>query len=648
MISLRLCLGIVLFGGMLCPMAPVPAAGTIITGDMIESAGISQWHEIGLLTDGWYFGSVDGLTWQRSPRAVYHLAGASGEVYIDGRPVTLDQFDTFCLNRLPVDLSRVDSIRIESYPVIRDGRSVGPGSLEIFTGRPDKTVGMDGYAAFGNETGDPGPYRYTGAKLPNVDRAGEAAGIGGGLMTAFGDIGLSGSWSRFFPTDAAVYERNIAIYGHYPRQDIYTGALVFRYRSPKFPIDIRAGFSRLDDFFFAPAVGREIPVRQKHYNFSLAGAIKTSSAINLEYMFGWQLNEPAYRENILNLDFDWRLHRITGDIKLTVSGGRLSGTVGAELISLLPQTAYGLDNESVTRGEMYGSLELNISARLDLKTALAISRADNNTGLTGITDITWTTGTGSFLKLAATVTRQLPVDRGGFAYWTGRGYDFWVDHGGLVEADITVDPDDYFSLDLIGRTGPGSFLSGTADVFIRRGENINFEIFDSEPIENDRLSLPWLAVTDDQQAFIAGFRLGGEIEYSDRLSQNVSYRYQDEFDSDRLFSARWQRIPRHEIQSRLVYRPRPGFTIMALIRYRGRMVFEEFRQYGLTIGRPDLYRLNETYLLDLSARKLFCGRRLSAGLAVRNLFNERYRYHPLGAYFDLSYFVRVAWRPGGF
>lgn len=45
--------------------------------------------------------------------------------------------------------------------------------------------------------------------------------------------------------------------------------------------------------------------------------------------------------------------------------------------------------------------------------------------------------------------------------------------------------------------------------------------------------------------------------------------------------------------------------------------------------------------LDIAIQKYLWQKRIRGNFVFRNLFNEKLRYHPLGASFDLSYLLQV-------
>ena len=51
------------------------------------------------------------------------------------------------------------------------------------------------------------------------------------------------------------------------------------------------------------------------------------------------------------------------------------------------------------------------------------------------------------------------------------------------------------------------------------------------------------------------------------------------------------------------------------------------------------YKIDDMYILDLTILKKIWHDKLDFTLGIRNLFNDTQQYHPMGAGFDLNYFV---------
>ncbi len=65
-------------------------------------------------------------------------------------------------------------------------------------------------------------------------------------------------------------------------------------------------------------------------------------------------------------------------------------------------------------------------------------------------------------------------------------------------------------------------------------------------------------------------------------------------------------------------------------------------------GTRTVYRsaVDSSLMLDLQVQKWFWQRRLKGELLCRNVWNEKVRYHPIGASFDLTFYVGLSLQLG--
>jgi hypothetical protein len=169
-------------------VARSPLGAQTIRRDDIERAG---WNRISELVDGavgWGRASVDGFTYSLSPDRL-PAAGQSMPgmpdviVLVDGQRVAADVFGMQLLELLPISIGQVDSVIFTRGPVMVAGRPAARGVISIFSRRPHRGLNAELTYQHGDESGDPGPYRYTTLSSPNVEKLGPFA---------HGDLGWAG------------------------------------------------------------------------------------------------------------------------------------------------------------------------------------------------------------------------------------------------------------------------------------------------------------------------------------------------------------------------------------------------------------------------------------------------------------------------
>src|SRR5215216_5658170 len=182
---------------LLCPTQLTIQAQTVVRRADIERAGWNRVTEILEGAVGWGRASVDGFTFAASPD---HLP-AAGEsppgtaewlVLVDGQRVPHQMLGMHLLELLPVSIGQIDSVVFTRGPTIVAGTPVGRGVMSIFTRRLRPGANAELSYQHGDETGDPGPYRYTSLSSSNVEKLGPFAhaSVGWGGATWDVDAGV--------------------------------------------------------------------------------------------------------------------------------------------------------------------------------------------------------------------------------------------------------------------------------------------------------------------------------------------------------------------------------------------------------------------------------------------------------------------------
>ena len=173
------------------PLAAQRSARRVIDASAIAAAG---WHRLGDIVHALPPGaaaSIDGFNHEMSgSRLGFHESSgtrAMWTVRLDGQPTPMQIDGVWLLDLLPVAITQLDSVVITEGARLADGRSALLGTIDLYTRRPRRASIVVDYQ-HGDESGDPGPYRYTPRTTPNVEKIGPfasvaaAAGLGRGAL----------------------------------------------------------------------------------------------------------------------------------------------------------------------------------------------------------------------------------------------------------------------------------------------------------------------------------------------------------------------------------------------------------------------------------------------------------------------------------
>jgi hypothetical protein len=148
-----------------------------------------------------------------------------------------------------------------------------------------------------------------------------------------------------------------------------------------------------------------------------------------------------------------------------------------------------------------------------------------------------------------------------------------------------------------------------------------------------------------------GQTLGGHLTLTyhpfPQLYQRFFYSYRTEIAGNDIFRDVWQTMPQHKASYRLTYAPLENFLVWGMLSYFSAANFPDYQ--NINAQSCALGRINVKYsatvrssaTFDLQFQKWFWRRKLQASLLLRNIWDGNYRYHPIGASFDRSFYIHL-------
>ena len=303
----------------------------VVTAAQIAAAG---WHRLGDVAAALMPGrmaSVDGfnvaLTAGRLPFAGLSAMGSpSWVVRVDGQRMPMAIDGMWILDELPVAMVQVDSIVIDEGVSIVDGQASALGTLDVFTRRPHRGPGVVADYQHGDESGDPGPYRYTARATSNVEKLGPFTS--GALSYGAADwaLDVAARYSSLNITDTNISRRFPTTFGGL-QQDVNasggSGVLTTRlFGGQQITIGGRGRFTGL---LWIPAKRHEESVRLIATQGGSSGTVN----VGIPLRFGVSVTSLETRE-------------LKSPLPLTVDGGLTSNQGFAEALLPDSSTAVGV------------------------------------------------------------------------------------------------------------------------------------------------------------------------------------------------------------------------------------------------------------------------------------------------------------------
>ena len=624
--------------------------GGILTADMIQRAGVTRIGELLFLVDEWRLNSTDGLTWRARPNGLSPFQRQNWIVLLDGQRIDLQTFDTINFYLLPVDLDEIDSVEVIRQPQLHQGEFADGGLIHIHTARPTQGLSFQAALLQGNETGDAGPYRFTPYATPNVDRLANDGSLSMTFVARhwYARAGLTVQQHPF--TDRAMLRRiSTAIDGWPGLHRSLSPRLRLGIETPRGRHEFMASYAYSPKyfFFFGPAA-REIPVRNAFPHIGLNGTVRSSGNTAFTYRLKASQSILDNYSNVADWDFNWRLRNFHASLDISRKATGRKGTVGIGIDRYRLHTRVPLAENAFTIAKLTSALHFRWSQALDQVLSAQLSTSHGRMAVKTALKNRWRPNSGHTFIIHIAYADRLVEEDPGLWYWTERGYnalaDMGVDH--TINGQLTTSRQR--TVDLSWQTDRNAGILLAASGYYRSFSDYYLE-------------QPSLTFNAQDCSFYSAIQLfpaeggqvwGGHLTFTHRprpgLSQFLFYGFQTVITGGEHFKGVWQSIPRHTARYRLSWFPLENCSLWAMVSYLSSAEWVDYRGIDgqvclLSTNTQVIYasRVASSTILDLQVQKWFWHRQLKGTLLFRNVGNRLYRYHPLGASFDLSFFIRL-------
>ena len=587
----------------------------VLTAEDLNMAGVLRLSDILELADDWTGSSTEGYHWDIAPLGTSWEASPEWSLFIDGQLISLRALNRQSLNTLPIALSEICEIRLNATPVLVDGVLAHGGAVQITMCKPPNGLSLRGQVGAGNETGDPGPYKYTDLGGSNVDRTGPTAE---GVLSV-----SSGNWhyrgmvaaDEHHLTDPRIRPRVLQLYRGEKDARIIYRAFGFDGSSSHFTVN--AATSRTEDLLFTPVMGREIPVDRQTTFVTMSSSRKL-----LGYSISGISTSFTTRENPESIITDFVQQRAHARLHSTRSLGINSIEFGAGWV--FAQAQFGPEELRHTLYSYRGDATLSLGPpdRLRMRTMAAVSLDDRILGYE-VFSRTWHERIG--LDLLVMLRNRAPASEMTFADWATRGFRPGNAELRFMHLDIPRRRSTY-SLDIAWTTGKHVklYLSGG----LRRLTN---HVRPRMRTQLDATRTRVHTTTDIVAASGQIARASGRIhvplnsQFTVKLYGVYAYPWSD---ADAFRSAWYHRI---QIGGHAEYHPNDRFSLNMRLRYVGATTWAEYKEAAA--GNPEFYtaRLPSAVYLHLTVLKRFWGERLRLSATMRNVLDHPHLAHPAGA-----------------
>jgi hypothetical protein len=629
------------------------AFSRVVSREELAQAGVLRISDVLSLVELWQVSSLSGYLYQTSVNSLSPYGQELIAVYLDGQEITPDLLNMVNLESIPLDVSAIDSIVFTSIPKrMGDGALQSGGTINIYSLKKVANIALK----LGNETGEPGPYRYTDRHTPNIDTIGPLANIAIAVPMSSFYFNSYTNGQIFMFTDQTVHRRNQDLLEgrsnvkrwliNSGRPEMVSAALLLKtgYTSESFQVHGLHHQSYADKLmtFFEP-LSREIPfdVLRKQSAFSgVFGKIENSRRIL------WSIHENDLvikeRYNRIGFQSDWHFVKTRAHLGVEHNRNKTRSTkaglnvvqhqfgfldsAGYEPKQTLTRSIY-LNHRRVILQSIPILIDIDLksennkyypSVLIDLSRSLLEGRTEMNLALSHTQAPGWEHNSlldpnAAFLEI---VEQNLEPDHYEYGHETTRkrstvdiSVKQQVNNRNHIKIGAHFRKDDGLSLnilDIISFIEPGrgfntyAFLGKTS-----HGSNASFDFawsYSSQPTLTHRLSLS------------KRFDINGDDEY------HQIYHHIPTLNSEYRFN--WSANPRMNVAILAHYESGSRWK-----EYRSLEGIEWLNATQLQSHSPDI---PASFTIDVTIRKKFLGENLDAALIIRNILDAEKLLHPIG------------------
>lgn len=581
----------------------------------------SGWNRISELLEGavgWGKSSVDGSTFAASPDGLPQpgesAAGtAQWLVFVDDQPVQTNMFGLHLLELIPVSPGMVDSVVFVRGPSLVNGVPAPRGAIRIFTRHESNGPLARVTYEHGDETGDPGPYRYTVLQSPNLEKVGPFAHADLGYGATRWSVDLGAHFTSLNTTDSIIQSRFPGFASQVP-QDVMTVTPDLRAELRAFGRhELLASYGEQRGLLLVPTTTREQSVRSHATTVGLGGTLDSIAGVVLGYGASVWAADARELDSPLPFVIDHRRELRSASIDAERRVGPAGVTIGVGAYDWRLER----DDGTRTRTAARGLGAVHVAFTQSVSSAISAALVNGSRG---------TTADGS-ASLAIRLDSLTSVRVGGATIHEHPDLDgTWID--AVVLGREPKSERARFSSGAI--TVQRQFVTGLRLAAEARLERVSDWRMADAPI------LPGSALPDSSPLpTVSGTFAGGGLRL-ESLGPGVwhgmlAYERTVLASGDAILRDGARSSPSDELRAQLAATPVRDFRATVTADLTNGTIWPAFGADSTTLRVPAITRL------DASAEKWMWSRRLRIQVLFQNLLNRPERYHPYGAQWNLRW-----------
>jgi hypothetical protein len=392
------------------------------------------------------------------------------------------------------------------------------------------------------------------------------------------------------------------------------------------------------DLSFYNPLFYEVPIDNKFKHVGLSGSFSFGETSSLDYNTKWSSGKAKNPDDYSAYLIDWRMDNFYFSTQFNSIGKFINYKLGASFDNYSATTPYKLKDDDIDLYKLFGSLDLFFSPGTKQSAEFMILNNGRQTAFKSSLKSFFTISSRSKFENKISFSEQLFCEDNNIFYWTAQGYET-PGSANWITGNITSNKSTNISAEVAWLYNLYENVDLRLSFFFNRCTNM---IYEDEQISydsaNKTLSASSQLISDvDGNTF--GFSLQADQKISADLSHNLFYEYCSETCSVQLYKDLWDLFPEHKLRYNAYYSASNDFGFHFAITLMSPSKWRDF--YSTEVVSEGIYKSKQKsrILCDFSLQKLFWEKRLRINATFKNLFNQKNRYSPVGAYFDFTFFL---------
>ncbi|RJP62259.1 MAG: Plug domain-containing protein [Ignavibacteriales bacterium] len=612
-----------------------------VSSDEIKAMGIINLSDLYSLADKWNSFSIDGFNQNLSANNLSTYQRQNFILVVDGQKIDLNTFDIQNINLLPVSIYDIESVEFINLQGIYEGEYTSSGLIHIHTKKPEEKLTAHTNLSLGNETGDPGPYKFTSLKTQNVDKLNYNLGLtlnyGSRNWFIKGNIKSEDN----YVTDAALRDRInyfhpgnnkarlISVSGTVQIKNDFSTSRIFAFKTDE------------DDFNFFAIFGNELPVKRSIRHFGVNGELQFNQQLAINYRLQYSDNDLNNRENPAGYVFTLHKNNIKANAELNYSTPIFNSVIGVSFNRYNFQTERKLEDNILSFRNIYTAISFNSTKNVFHSFQFFANRLSDDFTYKGTLINNWAVSKNQKAALHFSFSQNSVEED--LNYWTlfKRGYLFNPVENTEHFISAGFNTSRTFTGDIIYKYSKDSLFSVEIDGSLRRFENIYLENFSYQyNAVTSTFTTPIELRTGNSLTSAGGSAL---IEFNQAagIKHRLFYQYQKSVAGDDLFEKIRRAIPEHQFNYRFIYTPMETFSVSLLAKYKSKIIFEEYKYLADQSNGKLSGTIKPGITFDISLQKWFWSKKIWTNVIFKNIFNQQEKYYPAGIDYNLRFYVQV-------